>query len=67
MSKPLLESLKEMGRLLVFSIPGALILLLGESPEMAGAFGVPILYILRAIDKGIHEDESIDAQGLVPF
>lgn len=65
--KPLLESLKELGRLLVFSLPGALILFFTNSPELAGAYGVPILYLLRAVDKGIHEDETNDAKGLVPF
>ena len=65
------QTLKEIGleilRLAVFSLPGALILLLTSSPELAGAFGVPILYILRAIDKGIHDNEEIKAKGLVPF
>lgn len=65
--KPLKEALKEIVRLVVFSLPGALVLLLTQSPELAGAFGVPLLYVLRALDKGIHEDESTEAQGLVPF
>ena len=66
-NKTFKEALKEIGRLLVFSIPGALILLLTQSPELAGAYGVPILYVLRAIDRGIHEDEDTEKQGLVPF
>lgn len=65
--KPLLEAVKELGRLLIFSLPGALILYFTQSPELAGAYGVPILYLLRALDKGIHEDVNVPAQGLVPF
>ena len=63
----LAAALKEIGRLTLFSLPGALILLFTENPELAGLWGLPILYILRAIDKGIHEDESINANGIVPF
>ena len=66
-NKTFVSALKEIGRLIVFSIPGALILLLTESPEIAGAYGVPLLFVLRAVDKGIHENESTDKQGLVPF
>lgn len=65
--KPLKEALLEVLRLLVFSLPGAAILLLTQSPEVAGAWGVPLLFLLRALDKGIHEDETTDAKGLVPF
>lgn len=65
--KPLLEALKELGRLLIFSVPGALILLFTQSPELAGAYGVPLLYLLRTLDKGIHEDVNTAATGLVPF
>jgi hypothetical protein len=65
--KPLKEALKELGRLLIFSLPGALILFLSNSPELAGAYGVPILYLLRLVDKAIHESEETPAQGLVPF
>jgi len=67
MNKTFVAFLKELGRLALFSLPGALILLLTQSPELAGAYGVPILYVLRAIDKGIHENESTSAKGLVPF
>ena len=63
----LVAALKEIGRLALFSLPGALILLFTENPELAGLWGLPILYILRAIDKGIHEDKSINANGIAPF
>lgn len=59
--------LKEIVRLAIFSLPGALILVLTSNPSIAGAYGVPILYILRAIDKAIHEDESNPSQGILPF
>lgn len=67
MNQNLLALLKEIGRLIVFSLPGALILLYTENPELAGAWGLPILYILRAVDKAIHESQDTKAQGLVPF
>ena len=63
----LVAALKEIGRLALFSLPGALILLFTENPELAGLWGLPVLYILRAIDKGIHEDENINANGIAPF
>lgn len=59
--------LKELGRLLVFSLPGALILLFTENPELAGQYGVPILFLLRSVDKGLHESQDVEAKGLVPF
>lgn len=65
--KTFVAALKEIGRLFVFAIPGALILLLTESPEIAGQWGIPILFLLRAVDKGIHENENTGAKGLVPF
>ncbi len=67
MNKTFVSFLKELGRLALFSLPGALILLFTNSPELAGSYGLPILYVLRAIDKGIHENEATDAKGLVPF
>lgn len=66
MNENLLAALKELGRLVLFSLPGALILLFTESPELAGQWGVPILYILRALDKAIHESES-EIKGIAPF
>lgn len=67
MNTTLIAALKEIGRLVVFSLPAALILLFTENPELAGQWGIPILFILRAVDKGIHENENIKPQGLVPF
>ena len=63
----LVAALKEICRLALFSLPGALILLFTENPELAGLWGLPALYILRAIDKAIHEDKSINANGIAPF
>lgn len=67
MNKTFVAGLKEILRLAVFALPGALILLLTQSPEIAGQWGVPILFLLRAVDKGIHETETVAAKGLVPF
>lgn len=65
-NKPLKEALLEVLRLAVFALPAAAILFLTESPEVAGQWGVPILFILRAVDKAIHETPN-EAKGLVPF
>lgn len=67
MNTTLVAGLKELLRLAIFAIPGALILLLTNDPDIAGAYGVPVLFVLRAIDKGIHEDPTVDAKGILPF
>lgn len=67
MNQTLTAAFKEIARLLVFSLPGALILLFTENPELAGIWGVPALYILRAIDKALHESDKAKVNGLVPF
>jgi len=68
MDKPSITALvKEIARLAIFSLPGALILAITNDPSLAGAYGVPILYILRAIDKAIHEDKTSSSQGILPF
>lgn len=59
--------LKEILRQIIFSLPGALILLLTANPLLAGQFGIPILFVLRAVDKGIHENKNINLKGLLPF
>lgn len=66
-SDTFIPMLKELGRLIVFSLPGALILLLTEKPEIAGQYGIAILFVLRAIDKGLHESPETEVKGLVPF
>lgn len=57
----------EAGRLLAFSIPGILITVLTDNPELGGSLGATILLVLKSIDRGIHEDKTTPAQGLLPF
>ena len=57
----------ELARLGLLALPGALILVFTQSPELAGAYGVPILFVLRAIDKGLHDNKETEIKGLVPF
>lgn len=66
-NQTLVAGLKEIGRLLIFSLPAALILLLTSNPELAGQYGIPALFILRAIDKGLHDNTETATKGLVPF
>lgn len=67
MNTKLIAALKEVARLVIFSLPGIFITVLTSDPTIAGSFGVPILMVLRAIDKAIHEDKSTDSKGLLPF
>lgn len=67
MNTKLIAALKEVARLVIFSIPGILITVLTSDPTIAGSFGVPILMVLRAIDKAIHEDKGTASKGLLPF
>lgn len=57
----------EAGRLLVFAIPGILITVLTENPEVGGSLGATILLILKSIDRGIHEDKTSPSTGILPF
>lgn len=63
----LFEGLKEVGRLVVFALPAVLIQILTDNPALAGTYGTGILILLRALDKGVHEDETIEAKGILPF
>lgn len=57
----------EAGRLLVLAIPGILIAVLTDNPELGGTLGATILLVLKSIDRGIHEDPTTKANGLLPF
>lgn len=57
----------EAGRLLVLAIPGILIAVLTDNPELGGTLGATILLVLKSIDRGIHEDPATKANGLLPF
>lgn len=57
----------EAGRLLVFAIPGILITVLTENPELGGSLGATILLVLKSIDRGIHEDKTTPSTGILPF
>lgn len=57
----------EAARLLVLAIPGILIAVLTENPELGGTLGATILLVLKSLDRGIHEDKSTAATGILPF
>lgn len=57
----------EAGRLLVLAIPGILITVLTENPELGGTLGATILLVLKSLDRGIHEDKSTESNGILPF
>lgn len=67
MSETLKKAALEAGRLLVFAIPGILITVLTNNPELGGSLGATILLILKSIDRGIHEDKSTESTGILPF
>lgn len=57
----------EFARLLVFSIPGLLITVLTNNPELGGTSGGLILAVLKSYDRGVHEDKTNNVKGLLPF
>lgn len=57
----------EFARLVVFAIPGLLITVFTNNPELGGSAGALILAVLKSVDRGIHENPSTDAKGLLPF
>lgn len=66
-----LESLKqaalEAARLLVFAIPGILITVFTNNPELGGSLGATILLVLKSFDRAIHENKDTPVKGLLPF
>lgn len=62
-----LEALKEIGRLLLFALPGVFIQIFTDNPDLALGFGVPALALLRYLDKYLHESSDFDSKGLAPF
>lgn len=61
------HALKELGRLIVLALPGILIQVFTNNPELAVGWGVPIMAILKSLDRGVHEDTTIKSDGLLPF
>lgn len=57
----------ELARLVVFALPGLLITVMTNNPTLGGSLGTVILALLKSIDRGIHEDTSTSAKGLLPF
>lgn len=63
----LITAIKEAARLVVFSLPGLLIQIFTKNPNLALGYGSLLLYVLKAVDRSIHEDPEIKANGLLPF
>lgn len=63
----LIVAVKEIARIIIFAVPGALIIYFTQNPEVGGAYGVIILAVLRAVDKAIHDNSSVSSNGLLPF
>ncbi len=67
MSPDVKVAVLEFLRLVVFSIPGDVILVAQAHPTLlGGTIGALILVVLKAIDRAIHESPSA-AKGLLPF
>lgn len=68
MNSPVLKKAAlEFARLLVFALPGFLITVLTNNPELGGSLGATILLVLKSVDRAIHEDKTNDIKGLLPF
>lgn len=63
--KPVAEALKEIGRLILFAIPGIVLGYFTSLPETQTT--VIIVMVLRAVDKYIHTNDGIKANGIAPF
>lgn len=64
MNVPLKESLKEVGRLIIFSALGIAIDYFTGVP---GEQAMVIVIVLRGIDKFIHKSDKTSLNGLLPF
>lgn len=67
MKNPYIEALKEVGRLVVFSIPGFIIQVVSGDAALSASYGGIILAILRSVDKAIHDNPDTPSNGLLPF
>jgi hypothetical protein len=63
----ILKGLKEFGRLVILGIPALAIQVVSGDPTLTLQYGTPILFVLRALDKYIHENPAINAKGILPF
>jgi len=68
MSTEVKTAILEFLRMVVFAIPGFLILVIQAHPTLlGGTIGALILVVLKAIDRAVHESTSTTATGLLPF
>lgn len=61
----LIEAGKELLRLFLFSFVGVLIAYVGDLPQTETT--AIALFVLRIVDKYIHEDKDINLKGLSPI
>lgn len=57
----------EAGRLILLAIPGILITVISDNPELGAGIGGILLVVLKSLDRGIHEDPETEARGVLPF
>lgn len=62
-----LKGLKELGRLVILGLPALAIQIISSNPSLTLQYGGAILFVLRAVDKYIHEDPTINVKGILPF
>lgn len=63
--KALLEAAKELGRVLLFAAIGWGIAYLTSLPESSTT--LVALFVLKSLDKFVHENPNIKANGVAPF
>lgn len=63
----IIKALKEFARMAVLAIPALLIQLISNNPNDTIQYGGAVLFVLRAVDKYIHESPTINAKGILPF
>lgn len=63
----LIEGLKEFLRLAVLGLPALAIQVVSGDAALASSYGGAILFVLKAVDKYIHDNPQINHNGLLPF
>lgn len=65
--KAIINGLKELGRLIVLGIPALVIQIISGNSALAASYGGTVLFVLKSIDRYIHDNPKINKNGLLPF
>lgn len=67
----LVQAAKEFGRIVFFALPSFVVALAiqyyTDNPELSTGIGGILLTVLKAYDRGVHEDPTTPSKGIAPF